>query len=226
MPAQNRSPPTILRRVAIERSWSWSWITHFKTSSIIWSMRISDCWISVCLNPNHLYVDCCLFHGFQLPDSSESSETTLDPESQLLNGSGVVTRETDSRFPKTKWPVQPGMIHVFKVFLLSLVRFSEFGVQNVNVDKKEKKWIVLKSFVCLVHGQFFLVLLSINQSRGFASTQSLHSPSTETKVFSGHAPQAKPSLPLEQFPGKPPARSAGKWSCSWYCKEQTLLTKV
>ena len=142
--------------------------------------------------------------------TSESSETTLHPESQLLNGSGVVTREADSRFPKTKCPVQPGMIHVLKGFFLSLVWFSELGVQNVHIDKEKTTSCVL----CTLSMGNFLVLLSINQSRGFASAQSLHSPSTEAKVFSGHAPHAKPSLPLEQFPGKPPARSAGKWSSS------------
>ena len=105
---------------------------------------------------------------------------------------------------------------------------SIFGVRSSKRQRwqERKEMNRFKEFCVPCPWAIFLVLLSINQSRGFASTQSLHSPSTETKVFSGHAPQAKPSLPLEQFPGKPPARSAGKWSCSWYCKEQTLLTKV
>ena len=137
------------------------------------------------------------------------------PKTSFWMGQCVVTRETDSRFPKTKCPVQPGMIHVLKVLLLSLVRFSEFEVQNANLDK-EKTTEPFCSVLCTLSiGKCFLFCLaSINQSRGFASAQSLHSPSTEAKVFSGHAPQAKPSLPLEQFPGKPPARSTRKWSSS------------
>ena len=83
--------------------------------------------------------------------TSESSETTLHPESQNLNGSGVMTREADSRFPKTKCPVQPGMIHVLKGFFL--IPSVIFGVGSSKRPHRQGKNNKL-CFVYLVHGKF------------------------------------------------------------------------
>ena len=185
-------------------------------------MRISDCWISICLNPNHLYVDCLSFSmafNFQTSESSETTPTPRKPAFEWVRCGGpgrlTVASQKQNVLSSLAW------FTFWRVFFLSLVWFSELGVQNGPHRQGKKQQAV---FCVPCPWEIFLFCWGINQSRGFASAQSLHSPSTEANVFSGHAPHAKPSLPLEQFPGKPPARSAGKWS-SQLVREQTTTNQ-
>ena len=166
MPAQNRSPPPSLRRLAIERSWvhDHDLGSHiFKTFSIIWSMRIRDCWISICLNPNHLYVDLLSFSWLSTSRLIRIIRNNPTPRKPAFEWVRCGDQGDWHSLPKNKMSRPAWHDSRFEGFIG--IPSSIFGVRSSKRQRWQGKnnWTVLQRFVYLVHGQMFLVLLSKHQ---------------------------------------------------------------
>ena len=115
-------------------------------------MRISDCWISICLNPNHLYVDCCLFHGFQLPDFRiiRNNPTPRKPAFEWVRCGDQGGWQS---LPKNKMSCPAW--HDSRSEGFFLIPSVIFGVGSSKRPHRQGKNNKL-CFVYLVHGKFFL----------------------------------------------------------------------